>query len=501
MADPFILSNIRRLPLFAPCNPEQLNAVAGSFQMLRYAPGQPLYQQGENSHALYQFVSGSGQILRTTGGSGTQHVVGQVRPGEFIGEASLFSGALRDVTVVAAEESVVLLLQKAALDQLLAVRPDIQRVLNVRNDIRSEAQYNKERGVRTDETVLLTTRRHIWTFFKKTLRAVALAAAIVFVALLIGRLPSAGLLPVCLCAGGLIFPLLMAGYYYIDWQNDFFTITSQRIIHEERAALTGVVQRDQVLLNSLQNINLQRRGYIADLLGYGDVILTTAGRDKPLILDRIPNPNHVQDLIFQNSEGGLAGMGTVVTISHGSSAFSLGGFFPPMRMVEGSRITLHKHWVVLLRYIVRPIFGFVLLLGVLAVIAALGQTTLGALATPTCVLVFVLVWLVVNSFLVLWGYLSWLGDIYIIEDEQIIDIKRSPFGFSEYRAQAGLQQIQNVSSAVSSVIGRIFNYGDVYVQTAAGNSRLDFNDVANPSSVSDEILRRIQVQQSRRNNR
>jgi hypothetical protein len=113
---------------------------------------------------------------------------------------------------------------------------------------------------------------------------------------------------------------------------------------------------------------------------------------------------------------------------------------------------------------------------------------------------FTLLWLAVNTLYLAWGYLTYLGDVYIVDEETLIDIRRAPLGWRELRSQAGLRQVQNVTSAIRSIVGRIFNYGDVMIQTAAGGAsgQLDFTDVADPQGVADEILRRIQVIDDRR---
>jgi hypothetical protein len=329
MPDPFILSHIRRLPLFAGCNEEQLAALSDAFTMYRYAPGQVLYQQGERSQALFLFVSGLGQLLRNTG-DGQNRFVAHIQPGQFIGEGSLGTPIPRDVTAQAIQESVVLVLYKQNLDTLAAARPDIAAVLGA-----------------------------------------------------ISPAPSA------------------------------------------------------------------------------------------------PAPTQ--------------------SASRSSGRREFGGFFPPTVWVDGRRIVYHKHRLILLRYLGRPIFGYVLLILLLA-IAGSFRAQLGDLASPGFLIVFSLIWLAVNSFLVLWEYLTYLGDVYIIDDESVTDVRRAPFGLREYRAQASLWQVQNVTSAIKNIIGRVFNYGDVIIQTAAtqGATRLDFTDIPNPTGVANEINIRMRALDSRR---
>ena len=85
MADRFILSHIQRLPMFTRCDDGQLEVMANAFRELNGAPNVPLYRQGEDSHVMYVFVSGGGQIIRNG------QVQATVMPGQYVGESSLYS--------------------------------------------------------------------------------------------------------------------------------------------------------------------------------------------------------------------------------------------------------------------------------------------------------------------------------------------------------------------------------------------------------------------------
>ena len=106
MADRFILSHIQRLPMLSRCNDVQLEAMATAFHERNYRTGEMLYREGEDSHALYLLVNGGAQLYR----SGQPQ--GAVTPGQYIGEASLYSPAARDSTAVITIDSVVLFLTR-----------------------------------------------------------------------------------------------------------------------------------------------------------------------------------------------------------------------------------------------------------------------------------------------------------------------------------------------------------------------------------------------------
>ncbi|MRR32591.1 PH domain-containing protein [bacterium] len=88
-----------------------------------------------------------------------------------------------------------------------------------------------------------------------------------------------------------------------------------------------------------------------------------------------------------------------------------------------------------------------------------------------------------------WGwwfyqYLDWFNDIYIITQDQLVDVSRKPLGHEERRS-APLKNIQTVEYRRNGLIGLLFNYGTVHIQI--GNEELSFDNVYNPSAIQREI--------------
>jgi len=562
MADPFILSHITRLPLFANCSAPQLDVLAGAFQQVHFHNGELIYRQSENSHALYLFISGGGQVLRSDSGNAPV-VQGEVKAGEYVGESSLFTTTPRELSVIATAESIVLMLSGAHLEAILRARPDIQDALSGRprtpiaaaplpvssprpppasqatvpqqsvtqrpyaqQPIATQRSFGTQTAapqnptmnssiVNTNvgggEAIILNTHRHSWVFLSKTVRAALLFIGLMILSAFSSRLPaSASFIPLSLCGVGFIVPGLIVLYYFLDWRNDYFMLTDQRVIHEEHFLLTGREQRSQMLLESVQNVNLVREGYLAELLNYGNIALTTTGNQPPLMLDRVPNPVAAQRTIFEqvqrvnapDSRTGRAAMGAAPYPTNSPSPAPTmqntapaelhfgSAFFPAMRTIQGTRIIYRKHWIVMFGHIWRPLFGGLLLAFLILVRLFVHNAVVDAVS-PSVAVVIILVSLAITSFWTLWGYIAWREDVYIIDTEAIVDIVRKPFGLREERMQAGLRQIQNVTSEIKSFWGSFFNEGNVVIQTAADRGQMVFYNVSNPSRVAEEILQRV----------
>jgi hypothetical protein len=60
MADRFIQSHIRQLPLFEQLSPPQIGLLSNIVQLLRLEPGQLALQEGQPTQGMFLFVSGRG---------------------------------------------------------------------------------------------------------------------------------------------------------------------------------------------------------------------------------------------------------------------------------------------------------------------------------------------------------------------------------------------------------------------------------------------------------
>jgi hypothetical protein len=81
------------------------------------------------------------------------------------------------------------------------------------------------------------------------------------------------------------------------------------------------------------------------------------------------------------------------------------------------------------------------------------------------------------------SFLYWYFNIYIITDERIVDVD---FYSLIYRAlsSAKIDNIQDTTATTKGVLGAVFNYGDVTIQTAAEKREFEFLKVPQPATVT-----------------
>lgn len=97
-------------------------------------------------------------------------------------------------------------------------------------------------------------------------------------------------------------------------------------------------------------------------------------------------------------------------------------------------------------------------------------------------IVGILAWYLVSFAFAFEKFLSWYFDVYIITDERVIDISFNNLLDKKF-SEAKISMIQDVTSRVIGVIPTMFNYGTVFIQTAAEVSEIHFENVANPEKI------------------
>ncbi len=107
-------------------------------------------------------------------------------------------------------------------------------------------------------------------------------------------------------------------------------------------------------------------------------------------------------------------------------------------------------------------------------------------------LLFSIFWYLVCVGYALLSFLNWFFNIYIITNGRIIDLDY--YGFLFYRlSETEISQVQDVTYEVGGVFQAVFNYGHVYIQTAAEQREFDFLSVPRPAKIHDVITDLAQI--------
>lgn len=160
--------------------------------------------------------------------------------------------------------------------------------------------------------------------------------------------------------------------------------------------------------------------------------------------------------------------------------------FPSQQEDEKVFLVIREHWFHLfLKILVWFIFAAALLLFnryAPEYLPGLFEDTAGSV-TRLFIQVYTL-FLTLSLFLI---WLSYYLNLQIITDRRIVDIDQTGL-FSHTVSELHIENIEDVTSDTKGLFGTLFNYGMVYVQTAASIERFEFDNVPNPAAVEKLIL-------------
>lgn len=89
--------------------------------------------------------------------------------------------------------------------------------------------------------------------------------------------------------------------------------------------------------------------------------------------------------------------------------------------------------------------------------------------------------------MVIEGFLHWYFNVYFVTNKRIIDIDFKSI-LSKHVDIAKLADVQEAKGSNAGLLGTIFNYGEIMVQTSGAKVEIDFHRVPNPSHVADLII-------------
>jgi hypothetical protein len=90
-------------------------------------------------------------------------------------------------------------------------------------------------------------------------------------------------------------------------------------------------------------------------------------------------------------------------------------------------------------------------------------------------------------------FLGWYYNIYVITDERVIDIDFYSLIYKEV-SEAQIDKIEDITATTAGILGAIFNFGHIYIQTAGEQNRFDFLSVPQPAKVM-KFLNELQVEE------
>ncbi len=154
--------------------------------------------------------------------------------------------------------------------------------------------------MRLEENGVVTWRKHWFRLVDKAVGPLLLLFILLQLglAVLLNLFPDPGNRFWVVFLMGLLIGSFLLWYRYEDWRNDIYQLTDDRIVDIERLPLGLREERREASLAMIQDIRYEIPGVVANLLGYGNVVIQTAAREASFSFDWVHQPRRVQEEIF-----------------------------------------------------------------------------------------------------------------------------------------------------------------------------------------------------------
>lgn len=522
---------LNRIHLFNGLKDNDLTGISMKLEERVYPSETVIFERGTKPDGFYLVFKGKVKVVRPR--ERGEDFLAWLSAGDYFGEEALFENRNRSATVKAAEETTVLFLSREGFDDLLTKYEKLKPNFQVSIKSRKLARATMFKWLGTNEVIFFIARRHkirlyqvlIAPFFSLALPIALFAWAVL----------SAATTPVAVGVILLIGILLWTLWLVIDWSNDYYIVTNQRVVWVER--VIGIYDsRQEVPLSTILSVNVET-DLIGRALDYGNVAVRTfVGNIK---FDYVDHPNQAADMIKEHwertkSRGTQAqkdAMKNAIRAKLGLTVIKkqeeelppivaaedkeiqkkglvrivLSNLFK-LRVEDGGTIIYHKHWFILLQQMRNPLLFF-LGLNFLMVIrtwslynnpneAILERLTSGGFRPDTILVALPLIMIPFIGWMV-WEYIDWKNDIFEVTSDEIIDLDKTPLG-TEERRSAQIESILSIEYKRVGLAGYLLNYGTVYI--SVGGTKLTFQDVLDPAGVQADINRRRMVRLAKKSN-
>jgi len=494
---------LKSVRLFQDLDDTQRYTLAQEFNSIALKDGEELYQEGKPGGDFYIITSGKIHLARWE--NETELSIGDMKAGEFLGHESFLDDSNHIATARAIGNCTLLTADRNLFGWILDQHPEIEEELKF---LARSYKISRRSGfgwLGKDEVVHAVAQKHFYVLFVNLLPIIILAA-VSFAFVLSSLVTNNKLVSV----SGLIFMgvmLLVALWIWLDWGNDYYVVTDQRVVWMEKIVML-YESRHTAPLDAILSINVDT-SFAQRLFGSGDVVINTfTGKTT---LKNVDQPKRLEKIIqdyWQRSQqqGEQDEYHTRVSLMREELAIeapiAVEDEIQPVDIKKTNKFTQNLINLLKTQYrengaIIYRKHIFILLRRTWVHLSVLTLTSVGffmgsyqyfstnnfsggllALISFTVGVLFVLV--------LLYHIVDWGNDIYKVTDRHIFDIDRSPFGHESSKS-APLERILN-TSVEQSFLKRLLRFGTVVINV--GETKFTFDDVYNPSKVQQEIFSR-----------
>ncbi|WKZ46060.1 MAG: cyclic nucleotide-binding domain-containing protein [Anaerolineales bacterium] len=510
---------LKKIHLFYGLEDDALVNIAEELDEQSYPKDSVVVKQDSPADSFYMIYDGSVRIVRSQDGKEIQ--LARLVKDDYFGEMGLISNRRRSATVTALDDTSLLILSRDDFKKLFREHPDLKYNLDVALRSRQLARQLRFKWLRPDEVIYFLARKHWVALYPKILAPLGLLVIPILFGYSYFRILTHSIVATA-ALGSLFAALVWLGWLLLDWSNDYYVVTNQRVVWLEK--VIGIYDsRQESPLSMIVSVGVEVNQF-GRFLDFGNVIVRTfVGRIDFAIVNHPTQAAKMVEEYWQRTK--QAAVATEKEAMKDAIRSRLGIPVPPkpepaspqpttsvprrsgaaflkllgsntlkLRYETGDSVIYRKHWVVLLLNSWMPLAGvfasFGLFLSRLYQLYFDQDNAFISLVNGLNVDVWALLTLGIMALFVGWflyRFVDWSNDVFEVNADQIIDIDRTPFG-TETRNAAQLENILGTKYERRGLLGNLFNFGHVYI--TVGGNKLVFEDVIDPANVQSDIDRR-----------
>lgn len=524
--------------LFYGLDVDEITRLAAQFRPVRKVPDQTVYDQDSEARFFYVVFKGQVKvsIANRDPGNAIRNLSAKLSgkpiekgnqiidlytygPGIYFGEEALLFNRREPEIVRTTKNSVLLRMERQAFFDMLDEFPTVEEKLITTAKSRRLARSKRLPWFSEGEAVELFRRKH--PFF--LIRSLILPVLLFILSLFFYVYTSTQIDPTTFLRIIRIFSIVSmlgaVGWFiwnWIDWGNDFYIVTTQRVIWMEK--IVGLFSsRNEAPLHTILAVDILS-DQAGRIMNYGDVSARTYTGKIPM--RDVTNPKQIQGYIEGNKKRVIEfskdaeieqiredvrkalrdqqvsatpdlqklvvkSIPTQTAKQTNGSSFRKGlQNFLRVRYEQDGVITYRKHWFLLFRKVWLPLLLMLLLF--LFIFLTGRRWTEGGdpLLTANTLLLIGSVGFIGFVLWLIYSYVDWINDIYQLTPEFIVDIERKPLG-SEQKKTANIANILSIEHHRQNLSGILLNFGTVTVYV--GDTEFIFNGVYNPNLVHQDI--------------
>jgi hypothetical protein len=504
---------MKKMHLFSGLKDDEVKSIAESLNVKSdYQDDEVVFEQDKTADIFYIIFKGKVNIYRK--GKKEEERIAFLGAGDYFGEEALLTNRLRSATVRATAGTILLSLRKEQFAKLIKTIKSLKTNFQIAVESRKLTRRLHPGWLNANEVIYLLTRKHPILLLRVLWKPV-LSFLIPLALMTLAAFDLSNWFFGILAGMSLIFCSAWTAWEVIDWGNDYYIVTNQRVIWLEK--VIGLYDsREEAMMNTVLSINTSTDQW-GRIVGYGDVIVRTFTGE--IRLKFVGYPKQVEMMIreyWTRTQGATKEIqqetvkkairkklgwpdppaakqdtfgGQQKHEDHTFFADWFSGRFT-LRLEDGDTVTYHKHWIILLFTLWKQ---FLILIALVAFPFVWNYFELGTM--PIAMITFLISFILVTFIWIWYDYADWSNDIFQVTADQIIDVFKKPFGDEERKA-APLENILSTQYKRHGIVGMVMNFGTVFI--AVGGTNFDFEDVADPPTVQQDIVRRMNARKAKK---